>query len=115
VHNRAPARQIDHDEQASVSCNFMTAEEISLLLKSIHDIRQDTLITEITVLVIAVIWPSSPCSITFAACDEFQTLMKSIMYELHRCGGSVPEFVIDPKTGTIFTLDGKPFWERLFL
>jgi len=41
--------------------------------------------------------------------------MKSIMYELHRCGGSVPEFVIDPKTGTIFTLDGKPFWERLFL
>jgi hypothetical protein len=32
----------------------MTAEEISLLLKSIHDIRQDTLVTEITVLVIAV-------------------------------------------------------------
>jgi hypothetical protein len=33
----------------------MTAEEISNLLKTIHDIRQDTLITEFTVLLLTVI------------------------------------------------------------
>jgi len=37
----------------------------------------------------------------------------SEMIYLHRCGGSVPEFVIVPKTGAILTLDGKPFWEGL--
>ena len=33
----------------------MTVEEISNLLKTIHDIRQDTFITEISILIIAVI------------------------------------------------------------